>query len=645
VKPLDAEGILADLNPEQRRAVETVRGPVCILAGAGSGKTTTITRRIAYQIATGAFAAREILAVTFTDKAAGEMRARLDALGARGVTARTFHASALRQLHHLAPGTGEILPSKAFWLRQLANALPRAYRFRPVADLASEIEWAKNRRLTPDTYPGGLGGHEPPIPADLVQRVFRRYEERKQREGYLDFEDVLERLVRVYEQHPDAAARFRAGCRAITVDEYQDVNLLQQTLLDLWLGERDELCVVGDDYQAIYSFTSASPRYLVQLPSRFPNAALIRLETNYRSTPEVLDLANRLVPRLGGARKQLRSASPAGPEPTLVRVTDEPGWIGERVAELREKGVAYESMAVLYRVNARSEDFEAGLAVAGIPYQVRGGAFINRQAARAVLRRLRQVPALPAREAVDSAVAAEGLLEALPDGLGEQEVTRQADLARLLRLAEEFDGTAEEFAADLTSRFGAETEGRGVHLLTYHRAKGLEWDAVFLPLLVEGELPYRQARRDEALAEERRLLYVGITRARRWLHVTWGAGTPSRFLDELVGPGESLGLRTSRSSARPSRREQPAGPVDSEALAALKAWRKERAREDGVPAYVVFHDRTLEEIAGKLPRSLAELQAVNGVGPAKLDRYGVDVVRLLEPFGPPGGPAASGAVA
>ena len=637
---VDPEGILAALNPEQRRAAETVRGPVCILAGAGSGKTTTITRRIAYQVATGAFAAGEILAVTFTDKAATEMRTRLDALGVRGVSARTFHSSALRQLHHLAPATGEILSSKAFWLRQLAGALPKAYRFRPVADLAAEIEWAKNRRLTPETYPEALGDHVPPIPADLVQRVFRRYEERKRREARIDFEDVLDLLVRLYEQHPEAATRFRSRCRAITVDEYQDVNLLQQALLDIWLGERDELCVVGDDYQAIYSFTGATPRYLIELPKRFPHAAVIRLETNYRSTPEVLGLANRLVPRLGGAPKQLRSVAADGPEPVLERVADEPGWVRERVAELHAGGVAYEEIAVLYRVNARSEDFEEVLADAGIPYQVRGGAFIARPAARAVLRRLRRAATLDARDAVEEAAALEGLLDVVPDGLGEEEATRQADLARLLRLAEQFDGTTDEFTADLTARFGADSEGRGVHLLTYHRAKGLEWDAVFLPLLVEGELPARQARSPEAVDEERRLLYVGITRARRRLHLTWGTGTPSRFLEEL-------GVR--RSEPAPRRRQSQVGvaagyirplPADvhPDALAALKTWRKERAREDGVPAYVVFHDRTLEEIAGRIPRSPAELQAVSGVGPAKLERYGGDVVRVLMPFASPSAP-------
>jgi DNA helicase-2/ATP-dependent DNA helicase PcrA len=613
----DPSRILAGLNPEQRRAVETVRGPVCILAGAGSGKTTTITRRIAYQVATGTFGAGEILAVTFTDKAAGELRERLRSLGVQGVIARTFHASALRQLHHLVPGTGDILSSKGLWLRQIANTLPKAYRFRPVADLASEIEWARNRRLTPATYADGLEGHDPPIPPDLMLRVFHRYEERKGRERRIDFEDVLELLVRHYAQHPEDADRFRTRCKAITVDEYQDVNLLQQSLLDHWLGGRDELCVVGDDYQAIYSFTGASPRYLLGVPRRFPHAAVIRLETNYRSTPEVLGLANRLVPGLGGAEKALRAVAADGPEPTVRAALDEPGFVVQRIRELAEQGIAHEQMAILYRTNARSEAFEDALASAAIPYQVRGGAFLARPAARGLLKRLRRHAGAPVPDAVREAARLEGLLDRTPDGLGEEEATRQADLRRLVQLADGFEGTVAAFVADLDARFGAETEGRGVHLLTYHRAKGLEWDAVFLPLLVEGDLPVRQAKSAPAVDEERRLLYVGITRARRHVFLTWPAtGKPSRFLGEL-------GVES------PARAAAAVREPDSAVLSMLKAWRRDRAKADGVPAYVVFPDRTLEELAFAAPRTPTELLAIHGVGPAKVERYGDQVLRLL----------------
>ena len=246
---MDREAIFAGLNAEQRRAVEAVRGPVVILAGAGSGKTTTITRRIAWQVATGTFGAPEILAVTFTDKAAGEMRARLGRLGVDGVRARTFHASALQQLHYFGRGPGGVLPSKALMLRQIANSLPRPYRFRPAADLATEIEWAKNRRIPADRYEEAAGERSGALPPDLMGRVYREYEQRKSGRGLVDFEDLLELTIRMYAEDANAVAEFRSRCRAITVDEFQDVNLLQRTLLDLWLGDRDDLCVVGDDYQ------------------------------------------------------------------------------------------------------------------------------------------------------------------------------------------------------------------------------------------------------------------------------------------------------------------------------------------------------------------------------------------------------------
>src|SRR5437868_4986465 len=341
--------IFDGLNPEQRRAVEAVRGPVCILAGAGSGKTTTITRRIANQVATGTFAADEILAVTFTDKAAAEMRGRLVQLGVAGVTARTFHSAALAQLHRLGEAPSRILPSKALTLRRIGNSLPPPYKFRPAGDLATEVEWAKNRRLTPDTYLDGLGDHEPPIPRDLMRRVFRFYEAEKTERGFVDFEDLLELAVQMLDADPHVLAEVRERFGAFTVDEYQDVNLLQQTLLDRWLGPRDELCAVGDDYQSIYAFTGATPRYLLELPKRFANATAIRLETNYRSTPEVLALANRIVPALGGAEKVLRPSRDSGPAPVLRAFAGEDperAFVVEHVRVLYAEGVPYEEIAV-----------------------------------------------------------------------------------------------------------------------------------------------------------------------------------------------------------------------------------------------------------------------------------------------------------
>ncbi|HVM57462.1 MAG TPA: ATP-dependent DNA helicase UvrD2 [Gaiellaceae bacterium] len=614
---MDPSRILDGLNAEQRAAAEATRGPVCILAGAGTGKTTTITRRIAWQVASGAFQPSQVVAVTFTDKAAGELRGRLAALGVEGVRASTFHSAALALLRRFERDPGRILATKALLLRRIGNTLPRPYRFRPAGDLATEVEWAKNRRLTPETYLEGLGDHEPPLPPDLAHRVFREYERRKAEDGALDFEDLLERAIRLLEEDDEALAIVREKWRAFTVDEYQDVNLLQQTLLEFWLGTRDDVCVVGDDYQSIYGFTGASAEWLLALPSRFPHARVVRLEQNYRSTPQVLELANRLVPRLGGSEKTLRALLPDGPEPEVRPNAD----VVARIAALAAEGVPLEEQAVLVRTNARTTEFEEAFHEAGIPFQ--GASLLDRDAARQLLKVLRGETSTAVAEVVRRTAVAQGLLDDPPEKLGEREQTRQADLARLVRLAEQFDDgerTVGELVESLHERFGA-TAGRGVHLLTLHRAKGLEFEAVVLPRLEEGELPIRRARGAE-IEEERRLLYVGMTRAKRHLLLTW-SGRPSRYLDEL-------GVRApARAATVPP--GAPAKPKlePTPAVQALREWRLARARAEDVPAYVVFNDRTLAELLRLQPQTIAELAAVPGIGPAKLERYGPDLLAAL----------------
>jgi DNA helicase-2/ATP-dependent DNA helicase PcrA len=623
-----------------------------ILAGAGTGKTTTITHRIAYQVATGAFAANRLLAVTFTQKAAGELQQRLAALGISGgdrVEARTFHSAALSQLSAMwARHTGEALPAilyhKAPVISSLANALPPPHKFLPRRELAGEIEWAKNRRIPPEGYLDALVAedHEPPIPADLMDRVYTGYERRKRSMGKLDFEDMLGLALRLFEEHPAAAEEIRARYDAFTVDEYQDVNPLQATLLECWLGGRDELCVVGDDYQTIYAFTGASPSHLLDFPQRFPGATIVKLEDNYRSTPQVLALANRLAPRLGGFAKTLRATRPDGPavvHRSFGSNDDEVAWVVREARRLHDEAdVAWEQIAILSRINARSEPYEEAFAAAHIPYQVRDGAFLRRPAPRGVLARLRREPDAPGEvtEAVVRVTDTMGFSEDAEPG-SDEEVTMQADLARMRSLAAEYARAAGEaatvpgFLAELARRFAVEESGRGVQLMTYHRAKGLEFDAVFLPRLMDGELPFRSGRSVADVDEERRLLYVGITRARRWLvvsHTTERRAVPSPFLSEILPETTTRG--SVNDGTRAARPKGPAieAPADGPLLERLKTWRKQRAQADGVPAYVVFHDRTLAAIAEVRPQDQRALFAIKGVGPAKIDRYGEEILAI-----------------
>jgi DNA helicase-2/ATP-dependent DNA helicase PcrA len=430
----------------------------------------------------------------------------------------------------------------------------------------------------------------------------------------MDFEDLLEGAVRLFERDARAAATFRTQYLAFTVDEYQDVNLLQQTLLEHWLGDRDDLCVVGDDYQSIYAFTGAGPEHLLAVPTRFPHATVVRLEENYRSTPQVLALANELVPRLGGAEKVLRPTRPDGPEPVVsafASPSDEAKAIAERI---RAGDTPLEEIAILCRTNARLTDFEEALHDAGIPFQ--GSSLLDRDAARKLVRRLQSSTA-EAAGVVRAAALEAGWLEQLPDKLGERELVRQTDLTRLVTLAAAFDGDAAAFVAELRRRFDPGGDDvRGVNLLTLHKAKGLEFDTVFLPRLEEKELPSRQARTPAEIDEERRLLYVGMTRAKRVLWLSW-SGKRSRFLAELghEPPAAPAAVRSKQDWTPTAER--------------LRAWRLERAREDGVPPYVVFHDTVLHAIAAAQPTSLGELAQIAGVGPTKLERYGSDVLALL----------------
>ena len=652
---IDADALLADLDPAQREAVTTVRGPLCILAGAGTGKTRVITRRVAYALATDAIRPSDVLVVTFTDKAATEMRDRLAAAGRRGVSAFTFHAAALRQLRHFWPRIHDrdlpgILSSKASLLVPLARSLPGGYRYLAVRDLASEIEWAKARRIAPAGYADGVIAqrHDGPLPPDLMARFYRDYETARDRAGLIDFEDMLAMTVELIEGDEAVAAEVRARYRWFSVDEYQDTNPLQQALLDAWLGGRDDLAVVGDEDQTIYTFTGATSDYLTGFPARYPDARIVRLESNFRSTPQVLGLANRVLAAGRSASDERAPGAVARPEKRLVPTLDggppphiagfdtddaELAGITAAIRALARDGITHGDMAILVRTNAQLPALEAGLGAAGIPFHVRGERFFARPEVRRALRiaatldrpaearRVAETPdgladALPARlaEAFERELGVRR--DAVPDGDAARE--RHAAVVTLLELAEALvaadPGTdVAGFLAEVERRAEAESGGaiNGVELLTYHRAKGLEWEAVFLPALEEGTLPIRQASEPGELAEERRLLYVGITRARRHLWLSWarrrtaatgreGRRSRSRFLDGLVAG-------TGPDGQGPAVRDTPAGSrlaiAHRSPTRSVPGGRSERVRTRSPPSSCSTTARSRRSPTADRPRS------------------------------------------
>ncbi|MGH8907060.1 MAG: ATP-dependent helicase [Egibacteraceae bacterium] len=659
-----ATALLADLNPSQRAAAQAVRGPVCILAGAGTGKTRTITHRIAYQVATGLARTDQVLAVTFTERAAAELRARLGALGIGApIRAATFHAAAWAQLRWFWPRVEggplpEVISSKVGLLARTARRLGCEAR-----DLASEIEWAKVRLLDPASYALRARGRQTPVDPDVMAGIYERYEAEKAAAGAIDYEDMLLRTGQLLDR-PEIAAEVRQRYRFFTVDEFQDVNPAQWALLKGWLGDSEELCVVGDDDQTIFSFTGASSSYLTGFRRHFPHAEVVTLTRSYRSTPQILDLANRVLwTKPAAQRKHLVAREGITGTPPVFHefddADDEVRAVVARVKTLIGAGMPPGEIAVCYRINAQSEPFEEALRAAGIPYMLRGdGGFFERPEIRQALRALadaaeRAAPADPslaqprrADRDVEQALRERLSWHPRREPAGEAARERWRNIGEVLAIAsamvDESPAIAlPELVAQLRQRAAVThqttAEKGAVTLLTLHRAKGTEFDAMFLVALEEGLLPISHAKTDQEVEEERRLLYVGVTRARRDLWLSWArsrpgwggrpqARRPSRFLYNL---GE--GAPTSAPKpARPAPQPKPSGPPDSALLEELRAWRLARSLQDGVPAYVVFPDSTLRELATQRPETIPALQAVGGFGPKRTAAYGEDVLRVVK---------------
>ncbi len=568
-EPRTAESLLADLDEQQRVAAEALLGPVCLLAGAGTGKTRAITHRIAYGVATGVYAPGRVMALTFTNRSAGELRSRLRYLGAGGVSARTFHASALSQLNFFWPqvvgGTmPRLIDGKARLLAHAADNLRIKVDTATLRDMASEIEWRKVSRLSIEQY-GEVASTRilpPSLTVEKAVELQRAYERVKDERRQIDFEDVLLATAGMIETEPRVAHQVREQYRFFVVDEFQDVSPLQHDLLQLWLGDRNDVCVVGDASQTIYSFAGATPDYLLGFSAAHENAVVVRLEQNYRSTPSIVEAANRLMRgrpgalSLHAASRNDEIAAPLRPPKVTAHESDstEARAVAQAVAAEIEAGTRPEDIAILYRINVQAAALEAALTDAGVTYLLRGGTrFFDLREIKEAIMMLKgasvSIVGEPLFKTVSDVLRSLGWTQDAPEVRGAVRDRWEA-LNALMALAEQArpGTTLKEFVAELLERQAGQHEPTrsAVTLATVHSAKGLEWDSVHLVGLSEGLVPISYAKTPAAIDEERRLLYVGVTRARKSLSLSWaatganagglgrgGQRQASRFLGEL----------------------------------------------------------------------------------------------------------------
>ena len=542
------DSILAALDPDQRAVALATRGPVCVIAGAGTGKTRAITHRIAYAAAIGTMDPQKVLALTFTAKAAGEMRARLRTLGVPTVAARTIHSAALKQLLYFWPSvfggrTPDLMTTKTGFLTEAINRAGlsgslRATNRELMRDIAAEIEWAKVSQVGPTDYIDEVSKRmqKPRVTPEQMVQVYTAYESIKKQELAIDFEDVLLLCSAMLEEERDVRERVQDQFRYFTIDEYQDISPIQQRLINAWLGTRTDICVVGDPAQTIYSFAGATPVFLNSFTQRFPEAQVIRLTTGYRSTPEITFAANALL-RHGTMGQELVAFNSHGSKPIVTGYGDEPAEIRGVMAEINAllvNGTQPQEVAILARTNAQLKGAEKAMLAQKIPYQVRNTErFFERREVRDFLKQVRQASVIPAE--------GQGWIDELRS-LAQPYLTGEAidGIAALLHLARELDDD-DNFTPKTLRTYLREVEDRVqqnnpptmpvVTLATLHAAKGLEWERVFLIGASDGQLPLTNSSGEAVIEEERRLFYVGITRAKADLHISY-RGNPSQFLRE-----------------------------------------------------------------------------------------------------------------
>ncbi len=673
---MDADALLAGLNTAQLEAVTTGGEPVVVLAGAGSGKTRVLTRRIAYRVATGSIDPNRVMALTFTRKAATELRHRLRAVGLRDtVTAGTFHGLALLQLRqrwaerNVEPPA--LLDRKVRFVARLLVSTGSTKRRARALDVVAEIDWARARLVGPDDYPTAAAeaGRTPPLPSSQIGEILTHYQEEKRRRRLVDFDDLLVLALRDLRNDDGYAAAIRWRYRHLHVDEMQDVNPLQFELLRAWRGDRNDLFVVGDPNQAIYGWNGADPNLLRQFVRREPDATVIELRDNYRSTPQILAVASSLVTGRG-----LTAGRGDGPVPRITAYPDdraEAAGIAAAVRAAHSVAGNLSDQAVLVRTNAQLPIIEQALNEAGIASRLRGTTGpLTSPETRSALAALTG----PGTDLAAAALDLEAQVADQPPGETVAAIERRANLAALVRLVNDYlandpvpSGPGLGAWLGTLDKGDADLETDAVELSTFHAAKGLEWPVVHVAGLEDGFVPIAYASTGAQLAEEKRLLYVAVTRAMDELHLSWAAertfttkpvtrvasphlGLLADRIGRLgVGPAHRVDWRAQLASSREAlertvaasgstgrgRSKDTAGGDDdadrNERFERLRSWRQRKARAADVPPHAVVADQTLRAIAAAAPTSLAQLAAVPGVGPARLQRYGAELLEQLEP--------------
>lgn len=643
----DADRLLDGLTPQQRTAVTTPSARVRILAGAGSGKTRVLTRRIAYGARAQRIEPDHTLTLTFTRKAAGELRARLRKLGLTDtVTAGTFHAQAFAQLRSRWAETDtrppELLDRRG---RLLFPLLPRDLSRADKLAVMAEVDWARARRVTPETYGAAASraGRATVVGADLVAETFAAYEERKRRQRLVDFDDLLELAIRDLAD-PEYARAQQWRFRHLLVDEFQDVNPLQFDLLKAWLGPESTLCVVGDPNQAIYAWNGADAVYLNRFDEFFSPSETVDLTTNFRSTPQILRAAAAVL-----GTEPLEAHRPDGPFPTVQRCDDEhheARAIARRVRDRHVPGARWSRQAVLVRTNAQTTLIADALRNADVPVAIRAGAsLLDDPVASDRVRELAEttVPLTTALTdlRLDAVEASDG---------DERHVLESLVALAMDHLSVHPEATSTDFASWVraTVSEGASLGDDAVDVVTFHAAKGLEWPVVHLAGVEAGLVPIGRAIGEAALAEERRLFYVAVTRAEDELHCSWCATrrfgerirdrSPSPYLDALTEAGAAETAQqvgASRNVLRVRELRAQLGVHDDEDDTTpdlredIRAWRSRTARAAGVPAYVVFPDRTLDVLVDAKPATHDQLLEVPGLGPVKIARYGDELLAMI----------------